>query len=76
MLLNGQIDEINYDSLIVHINMDGDIIHYEKMDLFISTIEKIIKKNPFILGACCGSSSNHIKELIKLRNKIHLVPNI
>ena len=55
---------------------DGNISHYEKIDLFISTMERIMSKNPFILGACCGSSSNHIKELIKLRNKIHLVPNI
>ena len=55
---------------------DGNILHYEKMDLFISTMKKIINKNPFILGACCGSSSNHLKELIKLRNKILPVRDI
>ena len=52
---------------------DGNIFHYEKINYFISTIEKIIEKDPFILGGCCGSSPYHITELLKLRNKLHVV---
>ena len=55
---------------------DGNIQHYEGLNYFISTMEKIIEKGPFVLGACCGSTPRHIAELIKLRNKSHLINDI
>jgi homocysteine S-methyltransferase len=47
---------------------DGHIIHYEIMDDFVSTMNKIIKNKPYIIGACCGSSPYHISQLFKLKN--------
>ena len=55
---------------------DGNILHFEEINYFISTMEKIIEKSPFILGACCGSSPYHIAELNKLRNKCRLATDI
>ena len=55
---------------------DGNIQHYEEMNKFVSTMEKIIEKQPFVLGACCGSSPRHIAELIRLRNESHILPYI
>ena len=55
---------------------DGRIFHYEKMNYYISTMKKIIEKDPFVLGACCGSTPCHIAELIKLRNDFHFVPDV
>ena len=48
---------------------DGKIPHYEKMKYFISTMEKIIKLQPYIIGACCGSSPKHIQGLNELQYK-------
>ena len=46
---------------------DGHILHYEEMDCFLSTMEKIMELGPFVLGACCGSSPKHIIGLNNLQ---------
>ena len=46
---------------------DGHILHYEKMDYFLSTMDKIVGMGPFIIGACCGSSPEHIQGLNNLK---------
>ena len=46
----------------------GNIHNYEKMDCFRGTMKKIIELEPHILGACCGSSPEHIANLFGLRN--------
>ena len=48
---------------------DGHILHWEEMDYFLSIMEKIIKLKPYIIGACCGSSPEHIQELNNLQYK-------
>ena len=52
---------------------DGYIIHYEKMDRFLSTLEKIIALGPSVIGGCCGSSSYHISKLFKLREQFDCI---
>ena len=46
---------------------DGHIVHYEEMAYFLSTMRKIIKLGPSIMGACCGSHSEHILALNNLQ---------
>ena len=46
---------------------DGHILQYEKMDNFLSTMDKIIGMDPFIIGSCCGSSPKHIQGLNNLK---------
>ena len=48
---------------------DGHIRRCEEMHYFLSTMEKIIKLQPYIIGACCGSSPKHIQGLNKLQYK-------
>ena len=48
---------------------DGHVLRYEKMDRFLSSMEKMIKLSPSVLGACCGSSFKHIAKLFELRKK-------
>ena len=52
---------------------NGYILHYEKMDRFLSTMEKVIDLGPSIIGACCGSSWKHILKLFELRKQYNLV---
>ena len=54
----------------------GNINHYEKMGYFRSTMKKIIELEPHILGACCGSSPEHIANLFGLRNSCRLADSI
>ena len=46
---------------------DGHILNYEIMSRFLSTMRKIIKLRPSIVGACCGSNSEHIIGLKNLK---------
>ncbi len=52
---------------------DGHILRYEKMDSFLSAMEKMIELSPSILGACCGSSPKHIARLPELRKQFDRV---
>jgi homocysteine S-methyltransferase len=52
---------------------DGHVLRYEKMDCFLSAMEKMIKLSPSVLGACCGSSFKHIAKLFGLRKQYDLV---
>ena len=54
----------------------GHIIHYEEMVRFLDIMEKIIYKSPFILGACCGSSPEHIARLCELKLQCYPSYNI
>jgi len=48
---------------------DGHVLRYEKMDRFLSSMKKMIKFSPSVLGACCGSSFKHIAKLFELRKQ-------
>jgi homocysteine S-methyltransferase len=48
---------------------NGNILHCEEMDYFLSIMEKIIMLKPYIIGACCGSSPEHIQGLNNLQYK-------
>lgn len=54
----------------------GNIHNYEKMDCFRATMKKIIELEPHILGACCGSSPEHIANLFRLRNSCRLADSV
>ena len=54
----------------------GYILHYEEMDRFLSTMEKVIALGPSIIGTCCGSSPRHISKLFELRKKYDLVSRV
>jgi len=45
---------------------DGNITKYESMDKFVVVMEKAIEMGASVLGACCGSSPEHIKNLCSL----------
>ena len=45
---------------------DGSITKYESMDKFVVVMEKAIEMGASVLGACCGSSPEHIKNLCSL----------
>ena len=45
---------------------NGKIVEYETMDKFISLMEKAIDMGASVVGACCGSSPQHIKSLCSL----------
>ena len=45
---------------------DGRISKYEPMDKFIAVIEKAIEMGASVVGACCGSSTEHIEILCSL----------
>ena len=45
---------------------DGKITEHEPMNKFISTMEKVIEMGASVVGACCGSSPEHIKNLRSL----------
>ena len=48
---------------------DGKISDHEPMDKFIAVMEKAIDMRTSVVGACCGSTPVHIKELSKMQNE-------
>ena len=46
---------------------NGRITKYESMDKFTTLMEKAIEMGAFVVGACCGSSLEHINVLKKLQ---------
>ncbi len=47
-------------------NPHGNIVELESIKTFLSVIEYALDAGAHILGACCGSSPKHIKEITKL----------
>ena len=45
---------------------DGCIVEYEPINKFMSVIRRAIDLGATVVGACCGSSSNHIVEIESL----------
>jgi S-methylmethionine-dependent homocysteine/selenocysteine methylase len=49
---------------------DGRITKYESMDKFTTLMEKAIEMGASVVGACCGSSLEHINVLKKLQYEL------
>ena len=46
--------------------VDGKTIYNETPEIMASNIEKFLPYKPSIIGACCGSTPEHIREIIKV----------
>jgi len=46
--------------------VEGKTIYNETPEIMASNIEKFLPYKPSIIGACCGSTPEHIKEIIKV----------
>jgi len=47
---------------------DGNITNYESMEKFISLIDRVLHLGASVVGACCGSSPEHIAAINKMRH--------
>ncbi len=48
---------------------DGQIFEYESMEKFTALMEKVVEMGASTIGACCGSTQEHISELSKIQIK-------
>jgi S-methylmethionine-dependent homocysteine/selenocysteine methylase len=48
-------------------SLDGCIAEYEPMEKYLSIIKRALNRGASVVGACCGSSHEHIAEIKKLK---------